>query len=124
MTQLPRQSSVGWEDAATRVSGCRVSPALLPVSGGSSDHTSGRCTQVKELLCLVTELGGDVSRLRCIRECKEETNYWNRTLPSLRQAGQTDRTRDVEDSLSSLRLVERSDLGNNFLPGAAGASPL
>ncbi|KAK4817860.1 LOW QUALITY PROTEIN: hypothetical protein QYF61_001529 [Mycteria americana] len=71
-------------------------------------NTSGRCTQVEELLRLVTELREEVSRLRSIKD--SERDYWNRTLPSLGQAQQADRTHDTEDSLSSLRLAEHSDL--------------
>ena len=82
----------------------------MPVSDGSSEHTCGRYAQVEELLRLVTELWEEVRRLRSIRECERERDYWNRTLPSLRQAQQADRTHEMEDSLSSLHLAEHSDL--------------
>ena len=76
----------------------------MPVPGSSSEHTCGRCAQVEELLRLVTEVWEEVSGVRSIRECETERHYWNRTLPSLRQAQQADRMHDMEDSLSSLRL--------------------
>ena len=109
-TDAASQTELQWEHAATQVSGCRVCPALLPALDGSSEHTCGRCTQVKELLCLVTELWEEVSRLQGIREREREIDYWNHTLPSLGQVQQADRTHEMEDSLSSLRLAEHSDL--------------
>ena len=104
-------------------------PTLMPVSDGSSEHTCGRGAHVEELFSLVTELREEVSRSRSIRESEREIDYWNRTLHSLGQVSQADRTRGTEDSLSSLRLAEHSDLrdggnGNKFLPGTAGAPPL
>jgi len=38
-----------------------------------------------------------LSGLRGIGESEGETDYWNRTLPSLGQACQEDRTHDMED---------------------------
>ena len=108
-TDAASQAELWWEHAATQVSGCRMCPTLIPVSDNSSEHTCGRCAQVEELLCLVTELREEVSRLRSIRERERERDYWNLTLPSLGQAQQADRTHDTEDSLSSLHLAERGD---------------
>ena len=109
-THAASQTELRWEHAATQVSGCRVCPALLPASDGSSEHTCGRCTQLEELLRLVTELWEEVSRFRSIREPERKIDYWNHTLTSLGQAQQADRTHEMEDSLSSLRLAEHSDL--------------
>lgn len=69
----------------------------------------------------VREFEGDNTR---VKRC-----HWNRTLPSLEQAGHAGRMKDREDSLSSLHLPEHTDLGDRgnggeFLPGAAGASPV
>ena len=109
-TDAAAQTELEWEHTTTQVSGCRVCPAFMPVSDSSSKHTCGRCAQVEGLLCLVTELQEEVNRLRSIRESERERDYWNGTLPSLRQAQQAHRTHDTEDSLSSLHLVEHSDL--------------
>ena len=89
-TDTASQTELWWEHGGTQVSGCRVCPALMPVSDGSSGHTCGRCAQVEEQLCLVAELREEVSRLRSTRESERETDYWNRTLPSLGQAQQAD----------------------------------
>lgn len=50
--------------------------------------------------------------MKRIREGKRVTEYWNHSLPSLRQAQQADRTHNMEDSLSSLHLTERTDSKN------------
>ena len=76
---------------------------------GSREHTRGRGAQGGELLSFVAELWEGVSRLRSIRE-SEEIVYWNCSLPSLGQTCQADRTRDTEDSLSSLCPTEHGDL--------------
>ena len=101
VTDAAAQAELRWEHAAAQVPGCRVCPALTPVPGGSSEHTCERCAEVEELLRVVTELQEEASRLRSIRECETEIDYWNCTLPSLGQARQADRTYDTEDSLSS-----------------------
>ena len=103
--QLPRQSSGG----NTLPPRCQ---APMPVQAGSSEHTCGRCTQVEKILCLVTELREEVSRLRSIRESEREMDYWNHTLHSLRQAQWVGSMHDTKDSLSSLHLDENGDSGD------------
>lgn len=52
-----------------------------------------------------------------------EIDYWNCSLPFLRQA---EEAHNMEDSLSSLHPAACSDLmgnGDKFLPGATGTSP-
>lgn len=63
-------------------------------------------------LCLVTELWEEVSRLRIIRECEKEADYWNWMLHSLGQTRLADRMHDMEDSLSSLHFPECNDIRN------------
>ena len=58
----------------------------------------------------MAELQEEVTRLKSIRECEREIDYWNCTLPSLGQTQQADRTHDTEDSLFSLDLAESGDL--------------
>jgi len=71
------QAQLRREPTAAQVPGCTVCPALTPGWDGSSERTGGRCTRVKQLLHLVTEFQEEVSRLRSIRECERETDYWN-----------------------------------------------
>lgn len=47
-------------------------PCSEAVPAGSSEHTCGRCTLEKKLLCLVTELWKEVNRLRIIRDRERE----------------------------------------------------
>ena len=42
------------------------------------------CDQVNDLLSLVAELKEEVERLRSIRECEREIDWWSRTLLSLK----------------------------------------
>lgn len=103
-----------------------VCPTFTPVQHGSNEHTCGRCTQVEALFILVTWIHKEVSNLRSIREPEMEIDYWNCSLPFLRQAQQVEEAHNMEDSLSSLHPAAHSDLmgnGDKFLPGAAGASP-
>ena len=109
-TDAASQAELPWEHAATEVSGCRVCPTPTPVLDGSSGHTCERCIQVEELPRFVEELWEEENRLSSIRESEKEIVYWNRTLPSLGQTCQADRTHDVEDSLSSLHVAECGDL--------------
>lgn len=76
-TELPSECVV------IQVSGCTVCPSFLSVSDGSSEYVCGRYAQV-ELLSLVTELWEEVGRLRSIRESKNEIDWCNHTLSSLR----------------------------------------
>lgn len=66
----------------------------------------GKCTQVEGLLCLVTELWEEVSRLRSIRECVcvRETTGMAPSLPWDRPNAM----HDMGNSLSSLHLAEHS----------------
>jgi len=69
---------------AVQVSGCRERLSLALISEDSRDNGCVRCNQVNDLLSLVAELKEEVERLRNIRECEREIDWWSRTLPSLR----------------------------------------
>lgn len=56
MTDAASQTELCWEHAATRVLGCRVCPAPVPVPDGNSGHARGSCTPEK-LLNTVTRRG-------------------------------------------------------------------
>ncbi|PKU42969.1 death-associated protein 1 [Limosa lapponica baueri] len=108
-TPTASQKKLRWEHAVypgVRLQGVPYSHA----STSSTEHTCGRCAQVEELLHLVAELEKEVSRLKSIRESRRETDYWNRTLHSLEEAQQADRTCDREGSLSYRHLAEHCDL--------------
>ena len=104
------QTELQWEHTSTQVSGCRVCPTVTPVWDDRSECTCERCTQVEQLLHLVTEVCKEVSRLRSIQDCERENDYWNCILSSQRQAGHAARTQDTGSSLSSLSLTNHSDL--------------
>jgi len=121
-TEAPRK------DRAVQVSGCRECLSLALVPADSRDDCCVRCEQVNDLLSLVAELKEEVERLRSIRECEREINWWSSTLPSLRQRQQEVAPREAENPLPSCHRVERGDLrdggdGNRSLLRAASESP-
>jgi len=72
------------KNVGVQVSGCRECLSLALVPEDSRDNCCVRCEQVNDLLGLVAELKEEVERLRSIRECDSEIDWWSRTLPSLR----------------------------------------
>lgn len=54
---------------------------LLLVEGGR-DTTCMRCEQVEDLLIPVAELKEE-ERLRSIRDCEQEVDWWTNSLPYL-----------------------------------------
>jgi len=80
-------------------------------------HTRGQqrqllCSgdQVNDLLSLVAELREEMERLRSIRECESEIDWWSSTLPSLRQRQQEAAPQEAEDPRPSYHRAERGDL--------------
>lgn len=55
------------------------------ISDDSRDNTYVLCDQVDDLLNLVAELKEEVERLKSIKECEREIDWWSHTLPSLRE---------------------------------------
>lgn len=60
-TDIASQTELQQEHAATQVSECRTCPDVVPVQDSSSEHTCGRCTQVKELHNLILVLSWNYS---------------------------------------------------------------
>jgi len=55
---------------------------LLPVEGGR-DTAFARCGLVGDLLSMVVELKEEVEKLRGIRECEQDVDWWSNSLPYL-----------------------------------------
>ena len=70
---LPRNVTV-------QVPGCGECQSLLLLREDGKDATCVRCEQADELLSLVVELREKVERLRTIRECKREIDWWSDSL--------------------------------------------
>ena len=58
----------------------------------------------------MAELKEEVERLRNIRECEREIDWWSSTLPSLRPRQQEAAPQEAEDPLSSCHQADRGDL--------------
>jgi len=63
-------------NVAVQASSCRERPSPLMLREGGRDSTCMRYEQMDELLSLVVELKEKVKRLRTIRECERETDWW------------------------------------------------
>ena len=103
-TELPRKH------AAIQVLGCRECLRLSVLSDGTSDNTSVRCDQLDELLSLVAELREEVERLRCIRECEREIDWWSSTLAPMKQQEQMEAPNKAGNPSSSCYQAEGGDL--------------
>jgi len=89
------------KDTAVQVSGCRECLSLVLVPEDSRDNCCVWCEQVNDLLSLVAELKEEVERLRSIRECEREIDWWSRSLPSLRPRQQEAAPQKAENPLPS-----------------------
>ena len=67
-------------NVAVQVSGCREGLSLLLPREDGKEATCVRCEQVDELLSLVVELREEAERLRTIRECEKEMDWWSDSL--------------------------------------------
>ena len=92
MEGLPR-------NVAAQVPSCKECLSLLLPGEGGRDSTCVRCEQVNELLSLVMELKEEVERLRAIRECEWETDWWSDLLVCQKEGCQGDTPRKVVDPL-------------------------
>lgn len=100
------QTELLCKHVAVQVSGCNecLSLALLPQ--GSRDTVCIRCDQVNDLLRKVVELKEEVERLRSIRNCENEIDWWSHTL---RQRQQEEALSEVDDPLPSCHQAEGED---------------
>ena len=65
---------------------------------------------MEALLTIVTELKEEVERLRSIRACEQEIDWWSNSLPYLRERHQSDSLQIVVNSLSCHHRAEKGDL--------------
>ncbi|KFQ60646.1 hypothetical protein N334_01172, partial [Pelecanus crispus] len=104
------QTELPHKHAAVQISSCRECLRLSLVPEGSGDGRCLWCDQVDDLLSLVAELKEEVERLRSIRECEREIDWWSRTRPSLGPGQRMEAPQGVEDPLPSCQQAEGGDL--------------
>lgn len=92
--------------AAVQVSGCSECLSLALVLEGASDTACVRCERINDLLRQVVELREEVERLRAIRECESEIDWWSHTL----RQGQREVVEQVMDPLPSNHQIEGVNL--------------
>ena len=66
-----------------------------------------RSDQLDDLLSLVVELKKEVERLRSIRECERELDWWSSTLAPLKQQGQMEAPNKAGNPSSSCHQAEK-----------------
>jgi len=77
------QTEVPQQDASAWVSGCSECQSLALALQGDGDSTCVRCRQLNDLLSPVVDLKEELERLRSIRKCERETDWWCQSLPAL-----------------------------------------
>jgi len=78
------QTEVPKQDASAQVSGCSECQSLAFAVLGDGDSTCVRCDQLNDLLSLMVDLKEEVEKLRSLRECERETDWYCQTLPAPR----------------------------------------
>lgn len=92
-----------------QATGCRECQSLVLAMEGSGDNSCVRFKQVNDLLSLVIKLKDEVERLRSIRECEREIDWWTYPL-SLRERKQVEAPGKLEDPLPSCHQAVGGDL--------------
>ena len=77
---MKTQTGVPKQDGSVQVSGCSECQSLAFAVLGEGDSTCVRCDQLNDLLSLVVGLKEEVERLRSIRECEKEIDWWCQSL--------------------------------------------
>ncbi|KGL89130.1 hypothetical protein N301_03229, partial [Charadrius vociferus] len=101
------QTDLPCKHVAVQVSGCNECLSLALLSQGARDTACVQCDQVNDLLRQVVELREEVERLRSIRDCENEIDWWSHTL---RQKQQEEALSEVDDPLPSCHQAEGGDL--------------
>lgn len=82
----------------------------MPPAGGR-ETVCVRCEQVDDLIRMVAELKEEVERLRAIRECEREMDWWSNSLCSLKGRHQGETPQMGVDPLPCCHRAEGKDLG-------------
>ncbi|PKU29277.1 death-associated protein 1 [Limosa lapponica baueri] len=82
-TNAATQTELLSEHVTTQALDCGVCARTYLEIDDDGKHACGRCVQVDELLCLVTELQEEVGKLRSIRQSEKEIDQRSSALPSL-----------------------------------------
>ena len=109
---MATQTDCPLKNAAVQVSGCRECLSLLLPSESGRDTVCVRCEQVDGLVRPVAGLKEDVERLRAIRECEREIDWWSNSLPGLKEGHRDETPQVVVDPLPCRCRAEGGDLGD------------
>ena len=90
---------------AIQVSGCRECESLLLPWESGRYSICVRCEPVEDLLGTLAELKEEVERLRAIRDCEQESDWWSSALACQRERCQGDIPQLAVDALPCPALV-------------------
>uniref|UniRef100_A0A8B9TZX8 SGNH hydrolase-type esterase domain-containing protein n=1 Tax=Anas zonorhyncha TaxID=75864 RepID=A0A8B9TZX8_9AVES len=105
------QTEYPLKNAAVQVTGCRECQSLFLPSAGGRDAACVRCEQVDDLIRMVAELKEEVERLRAIRECEREIDWWSNSLQGLKERYRGETPQMGVEPLPCRRQAEGGDLG-------------
>ena len=77
-TEIPKQH------ASVQVAGCNECQSLALEVPGDGGNACVRCDQINDLLSLVACLREEVERLRAIKDCEKEIDWWCQALSAPR----------------------------------------
>ncbi|KAI6074904.1 Cadherin-18 isoform X1 [Aix galericulata] len=105
------QTDYPFKNTAVQVTGCGECLSLLLPSAGGRETADVRCEQVDDLVRMVAELKEEVERLRDIRECEREIDWWSNSLQGLKERYRAETPQMGVDPLPCRRRAEGGDLG-------------
>lgn len=80
MKCVATQTEITSRDASVQVTGCEECHSLAFAVPQEAGSTCTRCEQLNDLLSLVISLKEEVERLRTIKECEREIDWWCQSL--------------------------------------------
>ena len=105
------QTDCPFKNAAAQVTGCRECLSLFLPSARGRETACVRCEQEDDLVRMVAELKEELERLRDIRECEREIDWWSDSLQGLKERYRGETPQMRVDPLPCRRRAEGGDLG-------------
>ena len=112
------QTEVPKQHASVQVTGCDECQSLALAVPGDGGSTCVRCDQLKDLLCLVVNLKEEVERLRTIKECEREIDWWCQSLSAPRSWHTAEALRGACHSLPPCKQVVEGNRQVDCVPAA------
>ena len=112
------EAEVPKQDGSVQVSVCSECQSLAFAVLGEGDSTCVRCDQLNDLLSLVVDLKEEVERLRSIKECEREIDWWCQTLSAPRSWQPAEAPHGVGATLPPCKQVTEGNQQADSVPAA------